>query len=52
MESQKAQRLITGVHAHLKMQSLYGLIETAKARYPEIVAFQNADELPGRKKTR
>ena len=34
---------------HLKMQSVYGLIEMAKARYPEIVAFQNANKLPGRK---
>lgn len=34
---------------HLKMQSVYGLIEMAMERYPDIVAFQNTNKSPGKK---
>ncbi|CAB3978000.1 Hypothetical predicted protein [Paramuricea clavata] len=34
---------------HLKMQSVYGLIEMTMERYPDIVAFQNANKSPGNK---
>ncbi|CAB4003027.1 Hypothetical predicted protein [Paramuricea clavata] len=34
---------------HLKMQSVYGLIEMTMERYPDIVAFQNANKSPGKK---